>query len=405
MSKILLVFESYTEMVQLETQLKKVGFDTVGIGSEMSLANQIVELNPSVIIAYGQGSRVNTLSVARRLKEMVRWTGKVILIFPETMKPSAEDLIKIRMDLLLEAPPKVERILQVIAKLLDLDEIQLLEKLKNLGLPYLNDNQAFFKAQLHSNEHVQGESRSKESDMVFIQAQIDKDQAAFVTQQFESGYSETDLFKDSKKNELNSDQEKKSGIKNDTGDLASQNDMKFILQNEAAPAKSKSIVQGESEDISKLKTLDGAKDAASQILEFLSKQDSKPHVLGGASTDLPVMDQQEGIVRIETLVTPEVLFKVDKTATRIDENNRISRPPGERDIALETQQALADGQSRISKYKNFLINLTFQPQSTVSRKLTRRIQQEIMQGINAVEVENQDERRREFTRALFQKQK
>ncbi|MFN7905812.1 MAG: hypothetical protein ACK5P5_11585, partial [Pseudobdellovibrionaceae bacterium] len=211
MSKILLVFESYTEMVQLETQLKKVGFDTVGVGSERSLSNQVVELNPSLIIAYGQGSRVNTLSVARRLKEMVRWGGKVILIFPETMKPSAEDLIKIRMDLLLEAPPKVERILQVIAKLLDLDEIHLLEKLKNIGAPNLNDNQTFFKAQLHSNQHVQGESQSKESDRVFIQGQIDKDQAAFVVQQVESSSSETVLFKDSKKNELNIDQEKKLG--------------------------------------------------------------------------------------------------------------------------------------------------------------------------------------------------
>ncbi|MFN7904609.1 MAG: hypothetical protein ACK5P5_05450, partial [Pseudobdellovibrionaceae bacterium] len=188
-------------------------------------------------------------------------------------------------------------------------------------------------------------------------------------------------------------------------DSASKNDMKFILQNEGAPAKSKSRIQGEHEDIPKLKTTDKVKDAASQILEFLSNQDSKPHVLGGASTDLPLMDEQDGLSRIETLLTPEVFIKEEKTATRIDENNRMSRSPGERDIASETQQALADGQSRISKYKNFLINLTFQPQSTVSRKLTRRIQQEIMQGIKAVEVENQDERRREFTRALFQKQK
>lgn len=317
MSKILLVFENYTEMVVVETQLKRVGFDTVGIGSELSLSNHVIELNPSIIVAYGQGNRVSTLSVAKKLKEMIRWNGKVILIFPESMKPTADDLLRIRMDMALEAPPKVERIIQVIARLQNLDEIQLLEKLQSIGSPESADQ--MFKSPLHQQ----------------------------------------------------SDPNTNVGLQ------------KFRLQSDTAVKKDRPSSESE-----RSYTRAPENDGATQILEFLQKQEDKKDNPG-----------KSGKKKIEPI--PHAEGDVTK---QLDQFSRYVRGDG-RDLAEETRQVLSDSTSRMEKYKNFLTDVVLQPQSTLQRKLTRRVQQQIMQGISMQEVENQDERRRDFTRALFQKRK
>lgn len=380
------MFENYAEMVQLETQLKKVGFDTVGIGSELSLGNQILELNPSVIVAYGQGNRVNTLSVAKKLKDMVRWTGKVILIFPEAAKPAADDLIKIRMDMIVEAPPKVERLLQVIAKLRGMDEVPLLEKLKNIS--YDDGSDHMFKGQLHQNETF------------FVTGQLDEDtRGTFKGNIINSVDESAQKKKFDLKNE--STEAKASGKKSKKGSQENS-EKKFQIQDESEQEnRISSVEEPAGDDQASKKSIAG--DDASQILEFLAKQDENKKQF--KNKEQKSKEKNEELARVETLVKPEVHMKNKESATQIDDENHIRKTKGERDLSEETQKALAEGQSRIEKYKNFLTNLVFQPQSTVQRKLTRRVQQELMQGISVQEVENQDERRRDFTRALFQKRK
>lgn len=128
MHKILLVYDDYTELNNVQSTLKKIGFDCVGISSEFTLSQQVVSFNPDIVIGSGKGPKVTPLGVGRRLKEMPRWNGKTILIFSGA-KPKPEELIKIRMDVVLEMPVSIPRLVQVLASLTDQDERALLTKL------------------------------------------------------------------------------------------------------------------------------------------------------------------------------------------------------------------------------------------------------------------------------------
>jgi hypothetical protein len=128
-NKVLLIYEDYSELNSVQSTLKKVGFDCVGISSEFSTSEQVLSFNPDIVIANGKGPKVSTTGVGRRLKDMHRWNGKTILIFPPGIKPKPQDLIKIRMDVVLEAPVQLVRLIQVLANLTNQDDQVLIEKL------------------------------------------------------------------------------------------------------------------------------------------------------------------------------------------------------------------------------------------------------------------------------------
>ncbi|MBX2989056.1 MAG: hypothetical protein KF802_14295 [Bdellovibrionaceae bacterium] len=129
MSKVLLVYEDYSEMTHIESVLKKVGFDVLSISNEFTLAQQVLAFNPDIIVGYGKGPKVSTVGVGRRIKEMPRWLGKAVLIFPGGVKPDPMDLARIRMDMALEAPLEINRLLQVLANLTDQNPTDLIERM------------------------------------------------------------------------------------------------------------------------------------------------------------------------------------------------------------------------------------------------------------------------------------
>lgn len=129
MNKILLVYEDYADLMSVEGTLKKVGFDVIGLTSEYSVAEQMLAFNPDLVIGAGKGGKVSSLGVGKRLKDMTRWQGKAILIFPANFKPNPQDLIKIRVDMVLEAPVPPLRLVQVIGRMLGHDEAMLLDRL------------------------------------------------------------------------------------------------------------------------------------------------------------------------------------------------------------------------------------------------------------------------------------
>lgn len=129
MSKVLLVYEDYSEMANTQSVLKKVGFDVLGISNEFGLTQQMLSFNPEIVVGFGKGPKVSTIGVGRRLKEMPRWTGRVVLVFPAGFKPDPQDLLKVRMDMAIEAPLDIARLLQVLAQLTDQDPQVLVAKM------------------------------------------------------------------------------------------------------------------------------------------------------------------------------------------------------------------------------------------------------------------------------------
>lgn len=116
-------------MMNIESVLKKVGFDVLSISNEFSLSQQVLSFNPDIVVGYGKGPKVATVGVGRRLKEMPRWTGKAVLIFPAGAKTDPLELARCRMDMALEAPMEVTRLLQVLANLTQQDPQALIERM------------------------------------------------------------------------------------------------------------------------------------------------------------------------------------------------------------------------------------------------------------------------------------
>lgn len=128
MNRILLIFEDYSELTTTEVYLKKVGFDVLGISNEVLMSEQMLSFNPDIVVASGKSSRVSTLSVGQKLKENHRFFGKSVLIFPKGAKPQVQEMLRLRMDGVLEAPVEPLRLIQVLAKLTNQDVVQLADK-------------------------------------------------------------------------------------------------------------------------------------------------------------------------------------------------------------------------------------------------------------------------------------
>lgn len=105
MDRVLLLFDDLQYAGHIEKTLRKMGFDTETITNEYNLNDKIITFNPDFVIVKGsESSKASSLMVGKRLKDAIKFNGKVILMFSEDQRPQSEDLIKLRMDLLLIEP-------------------------------------------------------------------------------------------------------------------------------------------------------------------------------------------------------------------------------------------------------------------------------------------------------------
>jgi len=159
MLRILLVYDDFQELTRVELMLKKTGFDVVGITSEFSLPEQLLSFNPQVVIAQGQSPKVSSASVGKRLRESLRWDGHSVLIFFPNLKPNPSDILKMRMDVGLEYPVEPTKLVQVLAQLGGLDSAQLLEKMAKSFAQESKDS---------GNMPFEGPGKGTKSDSVFV---------------------------------------------------------------------------------------------------------------------------------------------------------------------------------------------------------------------------------------------
>lgn len=133
MDRVLLVFDDLQYSGHLEMTLRKVGFDTETITNEYNLSEKLLTFNPDYIIVKGSSSRVSGIQIGKKLKESVKYSGKVILIFPQDLKPKPDELIKLRMDLLLFEPISALRLVGHLLTLTTQDREVIMDKLLRIA--------------------------------------------------------------------------------------------------------------------------------------------------------------------------------------------------------------------------------------------------------------------------------
>ena len=139
MNRVLLVIDDYSELVYLETLLKKVGFDVDGIQNNRKFDEKRLTLNPEVVIASAKGKNVNGLSLVEKMK---RRGGKPrnILIIPQILADKLKGLKLKNVDGTLNAPVQPEPLLTLLADLTGQDATQLLEKYERAKVSLDPDN-------------------------------------------------------------------------------------------------------------------------------------------------------------------------------------------------------------------------------------------------------------------------
>lgn len=140
MRRILLVIENLNELLFLESLLKKMGFDTTSIRNEAAISEQIVSFGPDIVLATGEGSKLD----GRRISAKVKKTGsiKLILIYPPQSSQASTPC-----DASVTAPVAPKVLLSTIARVSGLDEAKILAKFNKLtqaqGLPEPTENSKF----------------------------------------------------------------------------------------------------------------------------------------------------------------------------------------------------------------------------------------------------------------------
>lgn len=162
MDRVLLIIDDIQYAGHLENTLRKVGFDVETITNEFHMPQKLLSFNPDYIIVKGMGVRVTTDTVGKKLKESTKFLGKVILVFPQDRRASnPEELIKLRMDVLLFDPISALRLANSLLSLTQLDKDTIFDRLMRLAL---TDPQ--FRAT--ESELLQGSGSTLESEIKLV---------------------------------------------------------------------------------------------------------------------------------------------------------------------------------------------------------------------------------------------
>lgn len=138
MDRVLVISEDIQYVSHLEMTLRKVGFDVESITNEYNLQEKLLSYNPDYIIAKGEASRASAQNIGKKLKENSKFTGKIVLVFPENQHSNPEDFIKLRMDLLLFEPIGAMKLVSQLLTLTQFDKEAMFERLMKYAL---TDNQ------------------------------------------------------------------------------------------------------------------------------------------------------------------------------------------------------------------------------------------------------------------------
>ncbi len=368
--------------MSVEGTLKKVGFDVIGLSSEYAIAEQVLAFNPDLVVGSGRGGKVNSLGVGKRLKEMSRWQGKSVLIFPANFKPNPQELIRIRVDMILEAPVPPLRLVQVIGKLLGHDEAILLERL-NKSTHFESTNKTLGPA-------GSGVKFNTEEEAIYVKGSTE-----------------------------GSEGDDEQSLRSERVDEGTQ---QFPLNNETTERKMQFRFgdrMAEPERATKDTSADGGEEAFPDVdLRALERE-----LVGGGAPEVEPVESEDSFeapaepavsesVSAEPLSVQEE-FERAAAAAEAAERASDALPLGNFDFSDQAEiQARARGEleaaeeglkARVAKYSEIVADVKVAPKSTVTRVEARRRLRQMSADWDEQNLNKLDDLRREFTKALFKK--
>jgi DNA-binding response OmpR family regulator len=182
MDRVLIAIDQIQYASHLEMTLRKVGFDVEVIANEFNLSEKLLTFNPDMIIVRGQSAKLSAFNVGKKLKDHLKYSGRVIIILGQDQKISPEDLTKIRMDLLLFEPLGV---LKLVMNILNLDPAR--KEMMQDRLLRMAETDSAFRSQEQS--YLVSHGQDLDRELIQVQGKIsDDDQDLLISDEVLEGF-------------------------------------------------------------------------------------------------------------------------------------------------------------------------------------------------------------------------
>jgi DNA-binding response OmpR family regulator len=135
MRRVLLVIEDYNELLFAEKVLKKVGFDIESLHSESPLLDKMIGFLPDLVVATGNGQRVDGKSVVKKVKRKGGVQAKLLLLFNPQRSQKRLDYESYGAEGFLEAPVNPRTLIKTVCDLTGLPSEPVVAKFDKLAGP------------------------------------------------------------------------------------------------------------------------------------------------------------------------------------------------------------------------------------------------------------------------------
>lgn len=347
MAKILLAYDDYAVMMSAETAFKKAGHETLALNNEANIIDQISNFLPDFVVAYGSGEKVNCVRVGEKLKAMGDYNGSVVLIFAPHARPTPDDLIRVRVDHVLEAPVPPARLTNLVANA----------------------------------------SKNKKEEKIFVRSKASAVPAKKEESQFIEGGNENQT---------------KTTVKSDP---SPKDPVKTFSKEAPATAPVASATTPPAEPVQKAPTEARPKPK----LEARSNEDegSGSGLFGGI--DLKSLEK-EVLNSLPPLPPKKTVLEEMADMKKKEASGEFSHHQSEPDTPINLESIHADlknaqesRQERMAKYNSLELPSFDLTKSTVDKRSAKRSLREMAKEWDEAELKSQDELRREFVKSLLKK--
>jgi hypothetical protein len=391
MSKILLVYDDFAELTAIDFSLKKVGFDVIALTNEFTIKDQIIGFNPDILICSGNSNRVSTLSVGKKVKEMGRWQGKSVLIFPAQYEIPADDLLKIRMDMMLESPVPLTRLIQIIAKLTGQDDQVVIDKLVKSFSGDKSDQQSYMNQDeniRNAIQHIQGQiakiDETKGANK--LQAKASKEDLPTI---FNKPAEVTKQVEDLSDTEAAS----KKSFEIEPEAKQSSTELSFKLKQEL-PEKNDGTAANQETKLN----IDREKEKASSEVKTAKKEEPAKKKFSDPFQEL--MQELSGEKPVSESGEVQEVFDVSGDSGAPEDITEEAK--------AELKKQLEDHKLKMSeklkKYSELTQNTSLYPESMMKKVKVKKQFNELKKDWDKEDLADQDDLRKEFVKAMFKKQ-
>ena len=160
MDRVLIVSEEVVFASHVEKTLIEVGFEVALQNNESGLQQKILDFKPEILVVKGGSAKLSSIRVGQALKEIIKYTGKVILILNKNQNIDPTDINRVKMDYLLFEPVGAVKVVSHVLNLMTEHKDAIRGRLEKLA-----ENDPAFKSR---EEKLTVAGKAVDSDMVHV---------------------------------------------------------------------------------------------------------------------------------------------------------------------------------------------------------------------------------------------